>query len=999
MKRICSICVFLAAVSQAPAQTVTATVATTAAPNSIALNPVTNKIYLSDSAINAVTVLNGATDAAVLTVSVGASPGPVAVNATTNRVYVGNAGDGTVSVVDGATDKNIATVETGGNPTAIAINPATNRIYVAMSANNAVTVIDGATNNTESVTVGTLPSAVAVNPATNKIYVVNTFANSVTVIDGATNGTTTVDTGRLPTAVAINVATNRAYVIASTGSVTVIDGDTNAAQTVPTTPNGAAIAVNPVTNMIYAACGTSLVTIDGGTNTAHFTAAPFRATTIAVNPLTNQIYVAGAGSPNATPRINVWAIDGATNNITPLSDANNPMIMAVNPVTNRIYLATPNATDVAVLDGSVNTIVNVPLDHVSASVVNPLTRRIYALNSLVHPTVSVLDAATNAVIDIVPLDVQPVGIALNERTNKVYVLKTDNTVAVIDGVTDAVSTVTAGSPGGSGNVGFHSIAVDTLTNRIYVTNRDANSITVIDGATNATETVAVGALPVALAINPTTNRVYVANSGSGDVSVVDGATNKLVANVLAGSQPAAVAVNPRTNQIYAISSASNDVTAIDGRTNATSTIPLGGAPVGVAVDPVTNRVFAAVVGVGVVVVNPQGPSTVIAPTAGKFPVDVFVDPATHKVYAPDFSSSTVAIIDGLSGAVTSVLVGVTPLNVAVDDTASKVYVSTRLALVVLSSGAPQNVPLTATTTPLPLNQSATPSPTFSIAASSGYAPLQGVYYQVDDRTAAWTPATATGPGQYAATPQPQSPGLHVLYTFAADGQDSTSVNTGVQSAPLVGNYSATPFFVLPPGTPTLQSIAITPASMSIALGFPVQLTATGTFSDGTTKNITAEVSWTSSNPAVAVADEAGVITPLAVGSTTFTATLGGLIAPAPMTVTAPVFGVTIAPAGPVTMSGRNYALTLRISNTGNVSASSLGFTSIRLNTAAAISLIPGIGVLAPGDSVTVPFVFPPTAGVPGSGAVLRATGSYTATLPGGATQPETFQSGSRVMLP
>jgi DNA-binding beta-propeller fold protein YncE len=45
-------------------------------------------------------------------------------------------------------------------------------------------------------------------------------------------------------------------------------------------------------------------------------------------------------------------------------------------------------------------------------------------------------------------------------------------------------------------------------------------VTVIDGATNSTTTVAVGTEPYAVAVNPVTNRIYVANRGSTNVTAI-----------------------------------------------------------------------------------------------------------------------------------------------------------------------------------------------------------------------------------------------------------------------------------------------------------------------------------------------------------------------------------------------------------------------------------------------------------------------------------------------
>ncbi|HEX8249594.1 MAG TPA: hypothetical protein VF599_15560, partial [Pyrinomonadaceae bacterium] len=42
------------------------------------------------------------------------------------------------------------------------------------------------------------------------------------------------------------------------------------------------------------------------------------------------------------------------------------------------------------------------------------------------------------------------------------------------------------------------VAVNPLTNKIYVANRQSNDVTVIDGANNSTTTIAAGVDPVAL---------------------------------------------------------------------------------------------------------------------------------------------------------------------------------------------------------------------------------------------------------------------------------------------------------------------------------------------------------------------------------------------------------------------------------------------------------------------------------------------------------------------
>ena len=75
---------------------------------------------------------------------------------------------------------------------------------------------------------------------------------------------------------------------------------------------------------------------------------------------------------------------------------------------------------------------------------------------------------------------------------------------------------------------------------------------------------------------------------------------------------------------------------------------------------------------------------------------------------------------------------------------------------------------------------------------------------------------------------------------------------------------------------TLQSIAVTPASPSLAVGTTQQLTATGTYSDGSTANITSSVTWTSGATAVATVSASGLLTGVGSGTAVITATSGSI---------------------------------------------------------------------------------------------------------------------------
>ena len=88
--------------------------------------------------------------------------------------------------------------------------------------------------------------------------------------------------------------------------------------------------------------------------------------------------------------------------------------------------------------------------------------------------------------------------------------------------------------------------------------------------------------------------------------------------------------------------------------------------------------------------------------------------------------------------------------------------------------------------------------------------------------------------------------------------------------------------------PAIASIAVTPTSPTIASGTAIQFTAVATYSDGSTQNVTALATWTSSDLAVATvsntAGSQGLSTAIAAGTSTITATYTGVTGTATITV-------------------------------------------------------------------------------------------------------------------
>jgi formylglycine-generating enzyme required for sulfatase activity/uncharacterized protein YjdB len=145
--------------------------------------------------------------------------------------------------------------------------------------------------------------------------------------------------------------------------------------------------------------------------------------------------------------------------------------------------------------------------------------------------------------------------------------------------------------------------------------------------------------------------------------------------------------------------------------------------------------------------------------------------------------------------------------------------------------------------------------------------------------------------------------------------------TGLASSVTVGGpllITATPLGSTKTGTAaltvtaaTLVSIAVTPSTSSVSAGLTQQYTATGTYTDGSTVDITGQVTWSSSVTATATITTAGLATTLVAGSVTITATdpKTKKTGTAALTVTPPVLqSIALSPPSPSVPAGLTIQL-------------------------------------------------------------------------------------------
>ncbi|HEY1732062.1 MAG TPA: YncE family protein [Terriglobales bacterium] len=314
---------------------------------------------------------------------------------------------------------------------------------------------------------------------------------------------------------------------------------------------------------------------------------------------------------------------------------------------------------------SLLTNVTVGFDPVAVAV-NATTNKVYVVNQNSN-TLTIIDGLTNQTVTVAT-GLLPTAIAINPVTNKIYVTNgNSNSVTVVDGQSNRTTSVSTGSyPLG--------IAINTVTNRIYVTNFNANSVTVIDGATNATTTIGVGQRPLPVAVNSVTNMVYVGNQNRNSVCIIDGNAGVVTTTVGVGSRPQAIGINSLTNQIYVANYQSASVSVIDGVTRVVTPVTVGSYPAALAVDAGHNRVYVANSGDNSSTIIDGATLATTNVTVGAYPVAVDVDPVTNIAYfATQQNYGSIIALKGTDFSTVSVAVGSNPSAVVLDQLTNRVY--------------------------------------------------------------------------------------------------------------------------------------------------------------------------------------------------------------------------------------------------------------------------------------------------------------------------------------
>ncbi|HYA88449.1 MAG TPA: Ig-like domain-containing protein [Nitrospirota bacterium] len=157
------------------------------------------------------------------------------------------------------------------------------------------------------------------------------------------------------------------------------------------------------------------------------------------------------------------------------------------------------------------------------------------------------------------------------------------------------------------------------------------------------------------------------------------------------------------------------------------------------------------------------------------------------------------------------------------------------------------------------------------------------------------------------------PGIATISNAAGSNGVATSVATGATTiVAALGTVSGSTILTVTPAT--LVSLTVTPTNPSIALGTLQHFTATGTYSDNSTQDLTKAVTWSSSYPGIATISNAagsnGSATSVTTGVTTIQALSGSILGSTTLTITAATLeSIAVSPSNPSIAIGASQVFT------------------------------------------------------------------------------------------
>jgi 6-phosphogluconolactonase (cycloisomerase 2 family) len=910
--------------------------------------------------------------------------------------------------------------------------------YTDNSTANITTTATWSSSATSVATIGSTGTAATLATGSTTIQAAMGSVSGSTVL--TVNPPALVSIAVTPASFTIGTGTEAQYTAIGTYSDATVQNLTGAATWNTTNNTVATISNTAGSNGVAMAAAVGSVTITASLNgitganaTLNVTTPPGSGKTAGFAYVTSGTYgyVGGYGFQAATGALNAVAnspfVESGYAGLSALADPSGKFLYVANPGSNTVSAFT--------IDAMIGALTPVPGSPFATScpdgvAVDPMVRYLYVTNCSNTVSVFTIDAPTGALTPVpgspFAAGNSPAGVAVDMTGEYLYVANANSSnisAYSINASTGALTPV-AGSPFATGNCPY-GVAADPIGEYVYVTNECTATVSAysVDGTSGVLTQVtgspfATVSNPISAAIDPMGKYLYVGSGSSDAISVYSIAGTSGVLTQLSGSpfatlgQPYGIAVHPSGNFVYT-TSGNADPGGVSGFVVDVSTGALSPAaespfqdgflttyqPYAVVIAPSAVSSSATLVSLQVTPPNPTFTSNTLGQSHQFTAMGTYSDGSTAFLTDSvnwSTSNGTVMNISGNTGQASTQGYGTATIMATLGTVSGTSTVTVSPAALVsiavtpanpsVAKGTPQQFTATGTytdnstaniTTTATWTSSATSVATISSAGTAatvatGSTTIQVAVGSINGSTVltvtpqalvsiAVTPANpsvAKGtPQQFTATGTYSDNSTANITTTATWSSSATSVatisstgaaatltagSTTIQAA--VGSINGSTVLTVTP--PALVSIAVTPANPSIAKGTPQQFTATGTYSDNSTANITSTATWSSSATSVATISSAGTAATLATGSTTIQAAVGSVNGSTVLTVNPPALvSIAVTPSNPSVAKGTPQQFTATGTYSDN-STANITSTATWSSSATSVATIGSTGAAA-----------------------------------------------------
>ncbi|MDQ2664785.1 MAG: Ig-like domain-containing protein, partial [Gemmatimonadota bacterium] len=696
---------------------------------------------------------------------------------------------------------------------------------------------------------------------------------------------------------------------------------------------------------VGAGTATITATSEGQTGVTTVTVSNVPVMSVAILPAFSTV------TPNASVQLSVVLTDanGVTVTGRPVAwTSSNPAIATVNATTGLVTGVSPGS---AVVTGSTEGKSGTAAVNVTQTVVGSVA---------VTPPTSSLAVGQSAGLAATVTDAN--GATLTGRvvswSSNDAAIATVSQAGVVTAVAPGIATITATSEGKSGAAAVTVTAVPAIpVNSVTVS---PPTLSVVQGQTSpltATPRDANNNVLSGRAVTWTSTNAAVATvSAAGVVTGVAPGSATITATSEGKSGTAALTVTaPPGIPVNSVTVSPSTLSLVQGQTSPLTATPRDASNNVLTGRAVTwtssNEAVATVSSTGVVTAVAPGSATITATSEGKSGTSAITVTAV-PVGTVTLTPSSASVGQGETTTLTATVKdtnGLTVTDRPVSWASSNEAVATVSQAGVVTGVAPGTATITATSEgksgTAALTVTAVPVGTVTLAPSSA---------SVEQGETTTLTATVKDANGLTVTDRPVS---WASSDEAVATVSSTGVVTGVApgsatiTATSEGKRGTSALTVTAPPAIPVNSVTVSPSQRSLMQGQTTTLTATPR--DAKNKVLTGRVvTWTSSNEAVATVSAAGVVTAVAPGSATITATSEGKSGTSAITVTAvPVGTVTVAPTATSVVQGQTATLTPTVKDANGLTVTDRVVTWVSSNTAAATVSQAGVVTgVAPGSA-------------------------------------------------